>query len=425
MKLSYNIIAGAAFMLSLTSCLSEDWQNGMSNESGTLLLNVDTKKPVSNRAESDDIDTQTYPVEIYSDGVAVKSYETLADVPESIVLPVGTYTVKSHTPGECPEKSYAPYYAGEDEVVIRQGEKTKSEVECTMQNTIIQFNLSDDFKNSFASWTITVDDGLNHAVSSVWNGQNREDGLSPEAVYVMLGENVNILNIQYEAVTKVDGNKVTGNYTVRKSQSTTGYEEGDDENFGGGDSVVLMFSAVASSHGQVTGVAVSGHVTFTETGSEKVLEVVDADKEPEAGPSDDESIKLELPQPITLADDTDPALGDVKIACENGIKSVMVKVTSSSEDMMEQLGAVAEGYEGVDLVNGCEVVANQGLVEFLGELGQEISVPAVGDKNYTFPIGNFFVFLGLLPGEHNFTLTVLDANGNSKSGVVTVTVPEN
>lgn len=388
-------------------------------------LNVDAKKPVNTRSESDIVQTENFPVSIYGDGVEVKSYTTLSEVPSSIQLPVGTYIVKSHTPGDCPEKSYSPYYAGEDEVVIRQGEKTKSEVVCTMQNTIILFDLSDEFKDTFSSWTITVDDGQNHAVSSVWNGTNPEDGLNPESVYVMLGENVNTLSIQYEAVTKADGNVVNGSYIVRKSMASTGYEDGDDESFGGGDSVVLKFSAVASSTGHVAGVTISGHVTFTETGSDHILDVVDAESEPEVNPSNPNAIKLGLPQPITLTDDTDPSLGDVKIDCTNGVQSILVKVTSSSDEMIESLVSVADGYDGVDLINGCEVVENNGLVEFLAMLGQDITVPNNGDKSYTFPVGNFFVLLGVLPGEHNFILSVTDTDGNTVNGTVTVVVPAN
>jgi hypothetical protein len=92
--------------------------------------------------------------------------------------------------------------------------------------------------------------------------------------------------------------------------------------------------------------------------------------------------------------------------------------------MIEQLGAVAEGYPGVDLVNGCEVVGNQNLVAFLGGLGKTITVPAEGDKNYTFPVGQFYLFLGILPGEHNFVMTVTDMEGNKKTGTVKVTITE-
>jgi len=107
-----------------------------------------------------------------------------------------------------------------------------------------------------------------------------------------------------------------------------------------------------------------------------------------------------------------------------GLKSVQVYVESSSEEMMEQLAAVADEYEGVDLVNGCEVVGNQNLVEFLGGLGREITVPTEGDTDYTFPVGQFYLFLGILPGEHHFIMTVTDIEGNKKTGTVVVNITE-
>ena len=102
----------------------------------------------------------------------------------------------------------------------------------------------------------------------------------------------------------------------------------------------------------------------------------------------------------------------------------MVKVNSSSEEMMASLEGVAEEYAGVNLVSGCEVVGNQNLVAFLGSLGKEITVPAQGDKDYTFPVGQFYLFLGILPGEHNFVMTVTDMEGNTKTGTVKVTITE-
>ena len=112
------------------------------------------------------------------------------------------------------------------------------------------------------------------------------------------------------------------------------------------------------------------------------------------------------------------------MSAENGLKSVMVKVNSSSDEMMGSLAAVGDEYAGVDLVNGCEVVGNQNLVAFLGSLGKTITVPAEGDKNYTFPVGQFYLFLGILPGEHNFVMTVTDKDGNKKTGTVKVTITE-
>ena len=112
------------------------------------------------------------------------------------------------------------------------------------------------------------------------------------------------------------------------------------------------------------------------------------------------------------------------MTAEKGLKSVKVNVVSSSDEMMEQLAAVADEYPGVDLVNGCEVVGNQNLVAFLASLQKVITVPAESQTEYTFPVGQFYGFLSLLPGTHNFIMTVTDMEGNKKTGTIVVTITE-
>jgi hypothetical protein len=119
---------------------------------------------------------------------------------------------------------------------------------------------------------------------------------------------------------------------------------------------------------------------------------------------------------------TDPSLGDTYISAEHGIKSIMVSMASTSADMMSSLADLAVEYEGVDFVNGAEVVGNQNMVSLFETLGQSLAVPSQGDTEYTFPIGNFFALLGMMPGEHNFTLTITDMEGNTKNGKLKLTV---
>lgn len=119
---------------------------------------------------------------------------------------------------------------------------------------------------------------------------------------------------------------------------------------------------------------------------------------------------------------TDPSLGDTYIAAENGIKSIKVKMSSTSEDMISSLNDLAGNYDGVDFISGAEVVGNQEMVRLFGDLGQTLAVPAEGDTEYTFPIGNFFTLLAFLPGEHTFTLTITDMQGNTKDGLLKLTV---
>ena len=127
---------------------------------------------------------------------------------------------------------------------------------------------------------------------------------------------------------------------------------------------------------------------------------------------------------MTIGFGTDPSLGDTRIAAESGIKSLMVRISSTSPDMMASLADMGTQY-GIDFVGGTEVVDNQNLADFFANvLGQNLSVPSEGDTEYTFPIGNFFSLLAVLPGEHTFHLSVMDINGGVKSGETTLTVEE-
>ena len=89
---------------------------------------------------------------------------------------------------------------------------------------------------------------------------------------------------------------------------------------------------------------------------------------------------------------------------------------------MSSLADLAGNYDGVDFATGAEVVENQNMVTLFGDLGQTLAVPSEGDKEYTFPIGNFFTLLAVLPGEHSFTLTITDMQGGTKNGKLKLTV---
>jgi hypothetical protein len=137
---------------------------------------------------------------------------------------------------------------------------------------------------------------------------------------------------------------------------------------------------------------------------------------------DSSTITLDLPSNMTVDASTDPSLGDTYIYAENGIQSITVGITSTSPEMIASLQDLAENYEGVDFLSSTEIVENQTVVTLFNDLGQSLDVPTKGQESYTFPIGNFFLLLAFLPGEHTFSLTVTDMNGNSKSGSLTLTV---
>lgn len=421
MKFKNAFLVGIMTIAGLTSCLSEDLGGeDQATDKGTLVLDVDLLKPVS-RAVSE---VNDFPVAVLdASGKQVASYDRVADVPKKITLAVGNYTVTSHTPGAISKKMYAPYYAGSKETEILKGLDSEVEVICKMKNSKISVNYDDDFKSVFASWEITITDGSETALSFTNTDLTN-------TVYWYFGENgVAELVVNFRGVTK-DGSTIAARNVLTKDQADESYDD-DNELFSGGEALTLNFTPSESTDGKIVGININVDLTFEESDENVNVSVVDkpgfeegGGNDPTPGPTpggDDSSITLNLPQAMTVNATTDPALGNTYIKADNGIKSIVVKIRSNSEEMVSSVSDLNDNY-GVDFLGGAEIVENNDVVSLFTDLNQPLSVPNQGDKEYTFPIGNFFGLLVFLSGEHSFDLVVTDMNGNKKSGTVTLTV---
>ena len=444
MKLNKSFIIGLIAVAGLSSCVSEEFSTGgQKSGEGRMVLDVSVLQPKATRNSSDYTEEQlanmtkvtNFPVTVYdSEGAVVKQYASVSAFPTSgVMLPVGNYTVEAHSNLTLQKKMDVPYYEGTEPMEIVNRLTTDTRVVCKMKNSVIDVNYSEEFLSLYTTWTITIDDGGETALSFT-----NSDGNDPENVYWLFEEGITKLTINFRG-TRNDGTPVTDRIQLDKSKATEHYDD-DNDTFNGGDVLVLNFDPTEATTGEVTGITLNATVTFelTSANDEVVtVNLTDSKLKDDSGeddpsepvdpqPGDDNAIVLTIPAPVTLSADesatADPSSGDVAMSAEKGFKSISVKVESSSAEMMEQLAAVADEYAGVDLVNGCEVVGNQNLVAFLGSLGKEITVPAEGDTQYTFPVGQFYLFLGILPGTHNFIMTVTDMEGNQKSGTVQVTI---
>ncbi len=424
---------GSFISLCLTSCMNEEFPDSNSRQ-GSMSLNVDQLEPTSTRAVS----TADFPVAIYSleDNKEFASYEKASLVPNKILMSVGNYYAEAHTPGKFEKIMNTPYYAGRDTFQILQNINTVSTVVCRMANGSFTVKYTETFLEAFASWTVSIDDGTQSAIIYTRD----KDGIVPQTLYMRFEEAVEVLNVNFVGTT-TSGNRISASNRLTKKQASEKYDS-DTEYFSGGDAIVIIFNTVESTEGNITGVSVNANISFEESDESFDMEVEDnvADdggNEPgeggdEPGEGGDEpggdsasgAITLDLPADMIVGADTDPSLGDTYIAAENGIKSIKVSMSSTSEAMMASLVDLATNYNGVDFIAGAEVVANKEMVRLFGDLAQTLAVPSEGDTEYTFPIGNFFTLLAFLPGEHTFTLTITDMHGNTKDGLLKLTVEE-
>lgn len=412
MNISKHILVGACVLFGLASCANEDFL-----KMGSVSLTVDKKAPATRSVETAD-----YPVAIYTayDNKMIASYEKASLVPTRMKLAVGEYYAEAHAPGEMDKIMSAPYYAGREDFQILQNVNTEPTIICRMANGCIEVNYSEEFISAFTDWTITVDDGGQSAIMYTRN----EDGLTPAPLYIRWEEGVKTLYVNFKGTT-VAGNLISTNNMLTKQQASEKYDS-DTDYFAGGDRIVINFDPVENTEGEVASIVIRANISFEESEEDFKMEVEDFvpedtgdEDEPTGG--DSNAITLNLPEDMTVTFTTDPSLGDTYIAAEHGIKSISVKVESTSADMMSELERLISDY-GVDFVNGAEVVENQDMVNLFLDLDQVLEVPTKGDTEYTFPIGNFFGFLAILPGEHTFTMVVTDMEGNTKNGQLTLTV---
>ena len=230
--------------MAFASCMSEDLESKFTagGDKGTLELGVELLQPARR-----DVSTVNFPVVIKdASGSVVKEYATVAEVPASIVMAVGSYTVESHTPGEIAKSMSNPYYKGASDVEIVKDVTSPVNVVCKMANSQVNINYDEEFRNVFTAWEVTIDDGSETALSFTQSS-------TTNTIYWYFGEaGVKQLVVNFRGTTTT-GNTIAARNVLTKNQSSTGGYDDDNTNFTGGDLITLNFAPTESTEGNITG----------------------------------------------------------------------------------------------------------------------------------------------------------------------------
>lgn len=440
MKLMNIAASGTLALFLLAGCEMKDELIGNASgylPQGALELGIAVKQPLS-QTRAANVSTENFPVIIQGTSTDVTDvkmeYATASELPTSIKLPVGTYNVSSHTPGEIQRQMNEPYYSGENAMTITKDITTQHTVTCKMKNSRIQMVYGEDFRNAFTSWSITVDDGNNHVLSY------DQTNLNPAAIYWYFTENtVTDINVNIRAVTNM-GNTISESRIFRKADAIEGYDN-VNEYFEGGDAIEIHMGAVEVSAGNVTGITINTFITF-EDHEEQVEIPVLPDEEGPIDPvdgvptlscTDDKGENL-FEKGITISSGNTgewPAKTDVIINTPKGLKSLKVTIDAGNEGFQ---GIVDDmGFVERNLVGDIEL---GGLLEGLGVI---LPMPEANSASYTFPIATFYPMLNLYgptvdadqvdyapDGKecHTFIIIVEDNEGNKSEQVklkVTIT----
>lgn len=405
---------GMALVAGLSSCEMADEMrgNGSSTETGSLELSVAVAQTESRADTGSSISTDNFDVVITNTENAENTYTyTYSELPKPLTLPIGTYTVSASTEGDIQTQMSAPYYEGTETLTITNGVTSQVEVVCKMANTKIDMGYSDDFKSMFQSWTINIDDGDSHVIT--FSNENVNDTI----VYWHLGDNVTTMTMNIEATT-TDGTKITDQKQFTKADADQSYGD-DSDNFTGGDALEINIdideNEPSEDNRPQIGFIINVDITFSDTNETVEIPVEDVPTEPEE--PGDNNIEISdngtgyLTNGVTVVGTDYPTDVAVVMTVPNGIKNVYVKIASTNstfEGLVADMGLV--NGDGMDLASDAAT-----------ELASLFPLPEANATSYTFTMSStLFELLGNFSGKHDFTLTVIDANNNSKSATLTI-----
>lgn len=423
MKLINIIALSTVAILGLASCEMKNELTGSlvsKEDTGALELGVSVKQPVS-QTRATEVATNNFPVTIQGTSAevtdVVKEYATVDEVPSSITVPVGQYTVTSHTPGTLEKKMENPYYSGSTDITVSKGITSEVDVVCRMANSRIQMKYGNDFKEAFSSWTITIDDGTETALAYT------ESDLNPAPIYWHFGDNITAITVNIKAVT-TKGNTVTERRVFQKKDAAEQYEEVGDA-FTGGDALEINMGTVESSTGELTGITITANITFENESESVEIPTTNPDEGGDSGTEPPTGDGINITEPAGnsfLTDGVDINNGafpdkEIKIlmSVPDGIQNLYVKVETTNsvfEGMVAGMGLTAE--------NGLDLTSQEAIDQALGNL---FPLPEAGQTNYSFTLSETLLYLLKdFDGEHQFMLTVIDKNNQQASATLTVRV---
>ncbi len=103
---------------------------------------------------------------------------------ERLILPVGVYTVAVSSNYDGKAHWETPFYAGSEEVTVKQGEITNAKVTCTIANTKVSVKYADSMRDYFSDYQTTVSNSSGELTYT--RDEYRSGYFAPEKLTVQL-----------------------------------------------------------------------------------------------------------------------------------------------------------------------------------------------------------------------------------------------
>lgn len=100
--------------------------------------------------KSDDVDVKEFFVKLYKDGEAVKSYAKYSDVPTTIEVEPGTYSIEAGSAGQEKAAFSQPIFYGKKDFTVEAGKVASVSLVCELKNVKVTINYTERFAKEIA-----------------------------------------------------------------------------------------------------------------------------------------------------------------------------------------------------------------------------------------------------------------------------------
>ena len=348
--------------------------------------------------------TYNYVIRIFdANGDQVGADYIYGQMPESIVLTTGTYSMKIQSQSQIPSAEFeAPVYGATVENIVIEEDKTTDVgvITCKLINIKVSVGYNE------AMWAVLGDDA--NVLVEIGDGAlNFAKGESQNG-YFAAPEVSNAMTVKFAGT--VDGNYAT------MTRAFTDVKAGQWRK--------INFIMTVNEEGDATfDVVVEDWCDEKELANniEVSEEVIGPD--PDAGEGEEENPDApkviykggSVPtSPIVITDGME--LG-FTISAPKGIAGLSVDIASNNADFNNDV--LSMGISPIDLVNPSEAQ-----ISICDMFGLPYGANLVGQTETAFDLSGAVTPLLGFPGTHSFTLTITDAEGNSTSTTIKMKVNE-
>lgn len=375
---------------------------------GTMSLELNYGGDYVVRQTKAAVDVADFQIKLVRNDGWTKEFPRYADMPMTLNLGSGHYTITAVSGIAAPAAFDQPVYGGSTEFDIKVGQTTPVQLTCTLTNMKVTIVPTANFLAELSAYSVTVSNG---EATLVWNTEDVANG--QKAGYFTVAP----LHVHVDGYRAIDGSQAS--------------YDGDILNVAARDHHIISLDARVT--GTIGGFELIVDYSTNDKNDDVYVPGFDEipvpgpddpddpdDPEPGPGPEPEYTLTLSWPEnPTYERTELKSDMGDVRmsVVAELGIKKFLVKITSPAAGFMAAVGAMATYMEDdVAVLDLTDAETYSGDKNMKGVLGLTPDT-LVGETEVEFNLGGLLpliIAVGQLGPDdigsiHTFTMDLTDS----------------